>query len=310
MSKIKIKQVDADTVCVSISNDTPISMVNELTKSLTSKGMVEDLAKSTISSRYFYRYVDTEVDDVAEQLIKSLQDMTKADDHTKRQWEAQAQGRLAQRNMRRKSLGLSPITREQMQNPKAASVPIAPKSPPPAQTGPATLPGVPNKLVDIRHNYSTTATNYGKIKKADEDDSKKSNKSAELTARLQNRSLNKAWGQHLPFPSAEEEIMKFAEVEKLNGESVAANQLVKLMAGKSMLGVQPPPQPTDEEMFGGGVVTEEMAKAAQNKWNNTLNNWLTEASKPIAQKFNSEEEELAYWNSIKVNDRDDGSSGY
>jgi hypothetical protein len=335
MSKIKIKQIDTDTVCISISKDTPISMVNELAKSLIAKGMVEDLSKSTISNRYFYRHIDA--DDVAEQLIKSLQSMTKADEYTKSQWEAQARNRLAQRNIRRQGLGLGPITADQMKNPTGKTPPQSKPAAPnqtgaPSQTGATTLPGIPNKLVDIRSNFKKDDKDLSNQPKKKSSFELKGKASDKLTARLQSKANNrqyvtqsapkeiepaygkqpmkKSWGQHLPFPSAEEEIMKFAEAEKLNGETAAANQLVKLMAGKSMLGVQPPPQPTDEEMFGSGVVTEEMAKAAQHKWNNTFNNWMVEASKPITQKFASEEEELAYWNSIKVNDRDDGSSGY
>jgi hypothetical protein len=61
--------------------------------------------------------------------------------------------------------------------------------------------------------------------------------------------------------------------------------------------------------------------AEMQKWNEVhLNNlvvatadsfhWLKEAQKPISQNFRSEEEEIAYWNSIKVSDRDDGKSGY
>ena len=37
---------------------------------------------------------------------------------------------------------------------------------------------------------------------------------------------------------------------------------------------------------------------------------MVEAAKPISKRFASEEEEIAYWNNIKVADRDDGSSGY
>lgn len=32
-----------------------------------------------------------------------------------------------------------------------------------------------------------------------------------------------------------------------------------------------PPQPTNEQLFGGGVVTEEMVKVADEKWNNVFN---------------------------------------
>ena len=133
--------------------------------------------------------------------------------------------------------------------------------------------------------------------------------------------MKKSWGQHLPFPSAEEEIMKLAKVAPVDGETAAANQLASLMAGKQMLGEQvhpairaqfaaPPAQPTDEQLFGHLVVTEEMEKANEKQWQGAAFNWLAEAAKPISQKFSSEEEELAYWASIKVSDRDDGKPGY
>ena len=36
-----------------------------------------------------------------------------------------------------------------------------------------------------------------------------------------------------------------------------------------------PKQPTDVELFGGGVITEEQAKKAEEEWNNKLNKTLT-----------------------------------
>lgn len=122
--------------------------------------------------------------------------------------------------------------------------------------------------------------------------------------------LKKSWGQHLPFPSAEEEIMKLAKNMPVDGETEAANRLSQLMSGKGLLGQQPPAQPTDEQMFGHLVVTEEMEKNADRQWQGAAFDWLKEAQKPISQKFASEADELAYWDSIKIADRDDGKSGY
>lgn len=143
----------------------------------------------------------------------------------------------------------------------------------------------------------------------------------EIEAENKKRGLKKhSWGQHLPFPSAEEEIMKLAGVIQKSGEESSAQQLANLLAGKKMLGDipmgmrhmfnDPKPQPTNQEMFGHLEVTEEMAKKAETEWAGTLNNFFAEASKPLSQRFRSEEEELAYWNSIKVADKDDGKSGY
>jgi len=83
---------------------------------------------------------------------------------------------------------------------------------------------------------------------------------------------------------------------------------------KSMLGEYK--QPTSEEMLKAGEqigigTNDKVAKSQDQQWNNAINNWLTEATKPITQRFNSEEEELAYWSNLSVNNSgDDGSSGY
>lgn len=140
---------------------------------------------------------------------------------------------------------------------------------------------------------------------------------AALAAKMK---LNKGWGQHLPFPSAEEEIMNLAKNYE-TGEDASAQQLANLMSGKNMLGEKvhpmvkqmmapPPAQPTDEQLFGHLVVSEEMVKAKEKEWQGAAFNWLAEAAKPISKQFASEAEELAYWDSIKIADRDDGKSGY
>jgi hypothetical protein len=130
----------------------------------------------------------------------------------------------------------------------------------------------------------------------------------EIAAENAKRGLKKSWGQHGIFPNAEEEMVKQSTPQ--TAEDLMAQQLVNLMNGKAMLGQSPLAQPTDDQMFGHLVVTEDMVKAKEKEWQGAAFNWLTEAAKPIAQKFSSEEEELAYWDSIKVNDRDDGKSGY
>jgi hypothetical protein len=119
------------------------------------------------------------------------------------------------------------------------------------------------------------------------------------------------WVQHSNVPNADEEVLKLKKnnpAEK--AENLMANQLANMMQGRAMLGTPPPRQPTDEEMFGHLVPSEEMVKSAEQNWGGAINNWLVEASKPIASRFSSPEEEQAYWDSIKVADRDDGKAGY
>src|SRR5574343_689023 len=107
MSKIQFEQLSEEDLLVTIPTDTPIEVVNELTKSLLSKGLVENLQNSTLSNRYFYKPND-KANNLADQLIKSLENMTKADEQTKMQWETQARNRLATRNSNRAKSGLPP----------------------------------------------------------------------------------------------------------------------------------------------------------------------------------------------------------
>ena len=113
------------------------------------------------------------------------------------------------------------------------------------------------------------------------------------------------WMGHGQIPNADEEV---THIQKTNpavpGEDAMAAQLANMMQSKAMMRPDHR-QPTSKEMIMAGqamglVLTEEMAKAQEQKWGNTMN-WLQEAVKPISSRFASEEEELAYWSSIKVN---------
>lgn len=126
----------------------------------------------------------------------------------------------------------------------------------------------------------------------------------EEAEKLKKNATNAPWTAHSDIPSAHVTNQKDA----VKVENAAAVQLANLLNNKSMLNA-PIRQPTDDQMFGHLVPSEEVVKSAEDKWNNTMN-WLQEASKPISSRFSSEEEEKAYWESIKVADRDDGSAGY
>lgn len=118
------------------------------------------------------------------------------------------------------------------------------------------------------------------------------------------------WVRHAGVPNADRELAKLQKSNPVNrAEELMPNQLANMMAGRSMLGMTPPKQPTDQEMFGHLIPSEEQIQKAEDKWNNTFN-WLQEAQKPISARFNSPEEEEQYWNSIRVADRDDGKPGY
>lgn len=397
MSKIQFEQIDDNLLEVTIPDNTPIEMVEQLTKSFKNKGLIEDRNNSTLCTRYYYRPED-KVNELADQLIKSLQGLTKNDElpywHPKSQFANQKRVREMEISERRAQNGIKQPSNVSTAPEPHIMAPAAPKMPNPGTLTPQAYTAPHPKIVDTNPAAMNTAggtgrrygtigdtakaehvdgcqcvkclemnkSNYGpkgagQYSAVDNAKRKANNldpvgvgpnvnakaysskpgqlsgkEQSNLTARIQNaankkqpvktwtpemiaaenekRGLKKAWADHLPFPSAEEEIMKLAKNEPIDGEAAAATQLMNLMVGKSMLGVQPPPQPTDDQLFGGGVVTEEMAKAAEHKWNNTFTNWMQEAQKPIAQRFASEEEELAYWANIKVSDRDDGQSGY
>lgn len=402
MSRIEFEEINENEVEVTIPSHTPMEMVTQLTKALTARGLVEDLAKSTLSVRYFKRPID-KANTVADELIKSLQRLTKGDElpywHPKAQMANQKRVREMEIAERRAKLGIKTPTNVSP-SPEPHVMPATPAIKPPANPaapvvappkGPSTLPGVPNK----NYNPDMSGTvNYAK--KSDHDDEhvagcrcedclemkksgygpkkggqyvsvdnarRKANNtgdqtglgpnvntkaystkpgqlsgkaSADLTARIQNKANKKqpvkqwtpeeiaaeevkrglkkgSWGQHLPFPSAEEEIMKFAGHPVPQGDEALSNQLAQMMRSKAMFSNHQQPSKAEFDAAGeamGLAVTEEMVKAADHKWNNTMN-WLQEATKPISSRFASEAEEIAYWNSIKVagSGRDD-DTGY
>ena len=146
-----------------------------------------------------------------------------------------------------------------------------------------------------------------------DDKLKKSYTPAQLAAIQEARNLKKnaegqPWVTHSSVPNADQELAKVQAANPVNkAEDIMANQLANVMAGKAMLGIKPPPQPTDEQLFGHLVPSEEDIQKAEHAWSNRMN-WLEEAVKPISSRFSSPEEEQAYWDSLKV--RDDGKGDY
>lgn len=395
MSKIEFEQISENEVEVVIPPETPMTMVAQLTKSFAAKGLVEDLAKSTLSVRYFVRPEDS-VNQAADKLIKSLQNLAKDELpywHPKAQFANQKRVREMEIAERRAKNGV-----KQPSNVSTAPEPhvmpdAVPKMPAPAATAKpmnaatSTAPKMydhdpanqmtaggtgkryafitdpANKSEDedddveksnygpkgggqysladnIRRKARNTGESYGEgpntnakaystkpgqlsAKQAATVESKKlasmSRKNPvktftpeEIAAENKKRGLNKAWGQHLPFPSAEEEILNLAKQTVQSGEDAAANSLAQMMHSKALLSNFKQPSSQEFEAAGeamGMGVSEEMAKNAEQQWNGTINNWLAEASKPISQRFSSEEEEMAYWSKIKVSDSG-GDHGY
>lgn len=110
-------------------------------------------------------------------------------------------------------------------------------------------------------------------------------------------------------PNKERQLAKAKELEEQQKAQALANQLRKT----GILGAFPPAprQPTNEEMaMMSGAPTQEQLEKQEAGWGTgVFNNWLQEANKPISQRFKNEEEELAYWNSIKINSNG-GEGGY
>lgn len=387
MSKIQFEQINEDLIEVVIPEETPLEMVQQLTKSLTARGLVEDSVNSTLSVRYFYRPED-KANQLADKLIKSLEGLTKGDDelpywHPKAQMANQKRVREMEIAERRAKNGI-----KQPSNVSPAPEPLVspdvPTAPTPGTLSPVAYTSPHPKMVDNTPAAMNTASGTGKryayindpVGKKEHVEGcqcdkclemqksgygpkgggqysvadnirRKANNTGEQTgfgnnvntkqytsakfssqtpqtdpklkrpqpvkqftpeqieAENKKRGLKKGWGQHLPFPSAEDEIMKLAKETVQVGEDHAANALAQMMHSKALLSNFKQPSSQEFEAAGeamGMGVSEEMVKKSDQQWNGALNNWLAEATKPISQRFNSEEEELAYWSKIKVSD--------
>jgi hypothetical protein len=157
------------------------------------------------------------------------------------------------------------------------------------------------------HNVNPMA-----VGKSEQDEKKKKKYSpAQLAAmeearRLKKNSEGTPWVQHASVPNADEELARMQKANPVErAENIMSNQLANMMQGRAMLG-QPPRQPTDQELFGHLVPSEDQLQKAEHQWNNRMN-WLEEAVKPIGSRFASEEEELAYWSNLGVNQKNTGS---
>jgi len=104
-----------------------------------------------------------------------------------------------------------------------------------------------------------------------------------------------------PLKRSIDDLAPNKDNELQKGEENTAQRLAEIMMGRGMLN-QPPAQPTDEQMFGHLVTKPEDLAKKEAEWGGAINNWLAEATKPISSRFASEEEEMAYWKSIKIQD--------
>lgn len=109
---------------------------------------------------------------------------------------------------------------------------------------------------------------------------------------------------------------KSKEVSAKEEEDKLAKKLAETISANSMMPRYLNPS-TDElikSAIAMGIGTDSRQLDAQGSLQGSssyASSWIEEATKPIGQRFSSEEEELAYWNSIKVSDSvDDDSTGY
>ena len=341
MSKIKFDYINENEISVSISPDTPIEVVNELVDTLQSKGLTERLSKSTVSTRYFSRDIRN-ADSLADELIKSLKALSKEDEESptarrRREW-AESQGIKYEPNKLVPNVKVATTgQRSVLDVPNKIGIPkmetfkdngkfkksnYGPKGTElynqadnekrkERNTGDVVGEG-PNKQVKA---YTTKTGQITAKEQADmlARQDKKKNKKQKVTS-LKDMSpekqeeMRRLYKNEHEDSSAESEILDFAKSFQDGEENKAAQVLAKMMDSKAMLGSKL--QATDQELFGHLVVSEDTAKRADSNWNNSISNWLSEATKPINSRFSSEQEEVEYWNRLKIEDRDDGSSGY
>jgi len=165
------------------------------------------------------------------------------------------------------------------------------------------------------NNIGESVDNAGKNVNVKSYSSKAGQLSAKASAALQaarDSAKNKAQPVKVATPeevAAMNAKLKKSEVEW--SEQEAAKNLAKAMPVPVITG-----QPTDVDferilMQSGAIVSEEQAEAINKSWGDTIQDFFAEASKPIGQRFASQEEEDAYWRSIKVGGGGrDSDSGY
>ena len=297
MSKIKINQVSDTEIEVNMNGDVPLEMAEQLVKSFEAKGMVEDKSKSSLTQRFYFK---PETFDVADELIKTLEGISKGDNTW---WGKDPKQKEAYSIQRRRQNTADAIRRQTTAARAAQSAPIAPSkattpSTPQNITVAPNRPFVPSLKKEEDHKKNDAKCPCAKCKVA---------RKASHNKSLREKLFGNSWGEHMPFPSAHQ---PGTDKKLPTGEGVQAQQLADLMMNKGMmkpragvplLGSVVPPQPTDEQLFGHLVPTEEMIKAAEAQYAGGINGFYAEAMKPINSRFKSEEEELAYWRSIKVN---------
>lgn len=118
------------------------------------------------------------------------------------------------------------------------------------------------------------------------------------------------------YPSASGKIIKSEEepVKKSLpqfSENELAQKLSSVIPFNNKVNLQPTNEQFEQELIRQGIaVTPDQLEDMNKNWQGTMNNFFAEASKPLTQRFASEEEEAAYWASIKITDKGNDGPGY
>ncbi len=348
MSQIKIKQVDDNNLIVSIPPETPIVTVNGICDGFVERGLVEDLMKSTSSNRYFFLPKD-KANDLADELIKSLSGLTglskmRSPENVARDFAHQAAKRKMKQDQGKRSAGpaplISPAPRPSIPNTAgAATLPSVPNhlvgeigtNAKKSDYGPRGA-GQYSVTDNIRRKLNNTSEQSGvgpnvnaktyntRTQAGVQTDPKLKRKQpvkkwtpAEIAEENKKRGLKKTWSNHPDFPNGDEMVQRY-DVDYESGDDASARQLANMMNSKAMLRPDHRSPSTEDMIMAGQRMglgeSREVMKSQDENWGNSINNWMNEAVKPISNRFASEEEEMAYWNSIKVSDAPDGKPGF
>lgn len=117
------------------------------------------------------------------------------------------------------------------------------------------------------------------------------------------------------YSKEEIEDMNQQRALKKNAPEWSDDELANKLSSIIPFGQKANLQPTNDEfaqgMLNSGIaVTPSQVEQMNKGWGDGISDFFTEASKPISSRFASEEEELAFWDSIKIAVRDNSGSGY
>jgi len=265
MNKFKFVALNENELKVSIPQDAPVSHIKKLSSMLESRGLLENMAKSTKDEKFFYKKINA-IDLIIEKLQKMAR-VTKKD-----------------------GPGITTtVNWQELIKPKKKPPVNEVKQPKPSgeqnisQTNPVNV-STNDQQQDANEDIWI---NRQKVKGSSWRKLNKDNQSAKKNE--QHKGVDRL------IASTTIENNKDA----LNkSEQIAVNKLINAMKEKNML---------DSDANN----TSNLTAKPEDSWDTSITDWFKEALKPINSKFSSEQEQIDYWNSIKVDgSNDDGITGY